>query len=128
MNCVPELNTPSDGRAKTITPAPAYGIVEEEAKFTTAERVALGDLAIRRTVAWFLVGLFAASNLFMLGFVGWLYANDQSMIGEGLIMAPDRLIDGNVVMALIAGTTVQLGAIVLTMTRGIFPLPSAGRY
>jgi hypothetical protein len=30
--------------------------------------------------------------------------------------------------ALIAGTTVQLGAIVLTMTRGIFPLPNSGRF
>jgi hypothetical protein len=60
-------------------------------RFTTADRVALGDLGIRKTVAWFLVGLFAVSNLFMLGFVGWLYANDRTMIAAGTMAPADRL-------------------------------------
>jgi hypothetical protein len=99
-----------------------FGLSGEERTFTTDEHVAIGDLAIRRMVAGFLVGLFAASNLFMLGFVGWLYANDQSLIAPNRLRAADRLIDANVITALIAGTPAQLGVIVLTMTRAIFPL------
>lgn len=109
-----------------MTVAPLTSLEGDIKEFTTADQVALGDLGIRKTVARFLVVLFAVSNVFMLAFLGWLYWNDQAMIVQKIISPADRLASPAVLMALIGGTTVQLGTVVLTMTQAIFPRRSGG--
>jgi hypothetical protein len=75
-------------------------------RFTTADRVALGDLGIRKTVAWFRrLALCERSH-------------DDCCGDDG---AGRPVIDSKVIMTMIGGTTVQLGTIVLTMTQALFP-------
>ena len=106
---------------------PSISLSREVGAFdSVAGRVALGDLSIRqqfaRTVTW----LFVMTNvLVMLGlaFIVWL---DNGQLAAGTIKAGDRIIDAKVIMTLLGATTVQLGTVIYTIARAIFPVTPAG--
>lgn len=89
----------------------------------TADKVALGDLAIRQTFARNIMGLFAVANAFVLAGLGVVFWQDGVHLVAGRITASERIIDGQVVMALLGATTIQLGTVIYTITRAIFPGP-----
>ena len=94
----------------------------EVAEFrSVADSIALGDLEIRqrfaRTVTW----LFIATNLIVLSFVGYLVWQDGVQLLAGKITADTRIVDAKVVMTLLGATTVQLGTVIYTIARSIFP-------
>ena len=87
------------------------------------DRIALGDAAIRRNIAYVTIGLFTLVNIVTLIFIGILYYFDQRDIAKHLIPANDRVVNAQVVISLLGATTVQLGAIAVIMARGVFNVP-----
>ena len=87
------------------------------------DRIALGDAAIRRNIAYVTIALFALVNIITLIFVGVLYYFDRRDITRHLIPANDRVVNSQVVISLLGATTVQLGAIAVIMARGVFNVP-----
>jgi hypothetical protein len=57
--------------------------------------------------------------------LGVVFAVDCVQLRRHQINPDQRIINGQVVMALLGATTVQLGAVIYTITRAIFPGPSA---
>jgi hypothetical protein len=98
-------------------------VVEE---FSVADRIALGDLGIRRGFAAWTMVLFALSNLFVMGGLGLLAWHETHQIALKLLNPADRIVDAKVVMTLLGATTVQLGTVVFTIARAIFPTGSEG--
>ena len=99
----------------------------EVAQFeTTADVIARGDLEIRKTFARNVMALFVISNLFVLIGLGFVFWQDGVLLADGKIKPAERILDGKVIMALLGATTVQLGTVIYTITRAIFPTPERG--
>ncbi len=100
-------------------------VVGQFSGVAVADQVALGDLAIRtrfaRTVMW----LFAGANVFVMAGLGLVFWQDCVQLWAGAIKPEDRIIDGKVIMSLLGATTVQLGAVIYTITQAIFPKKNA---
>jgi len=84
------------------------------------DQIALSDAAIRRAAAVWIMVLFGIVNIFMLGFIVWLAWMDHAEILQGLAKPADRLVNPEVVIALLGATTVQLGAIAVIMVKFLF--------
>ena len=106
---------------------PSIGVRSEERLFSVPEQIALRDVAIRERFASTVLWLFVATNAFVLGALGILYWQDVVQLGAGRIAPDDRIVDARVVMTLLGATTVQLGAVIYTMARAIFPATSNTR-
>jgi hypothetical protein len=107
------------------TAAAEISLNREVDEFTTADRIAIGDLEIRKTFANRVMRLFAVANVGALIGVAIVFWRDGAQLAAGLIKPSERIIDGHVIMALLGATTVQLGGVIYTLTRAIFP-SSAG--
>lgn len=112
------------GQPDAAAPAPlpedvSLGDVIDE--FTTADRIALGDLEIRRNFANRVMLLFAIANVSVLIGLSFVFWQDIAQLTAGRIRPADRIIDGRVIMALLGATTIQLGTVIYTITRAIFP-------
>ena len=97
---------------------------------STADQVALGDLGIRRAFARNVMILFAVANLFVLIGLGVVFAMDCIQLADHQISPSQRVVSSEVLMTLLGATTVQLGTVVYTITRAIFPAgvaPVSGR-
>jgi hypothetical protein len=112
---------------RTSPPAPAPAAIpdvslnQEVDEFTTADRIAIGDLEIRKNFANRVMLLFAITNLGALIGLALVFWQDCVQLAAGLTKPADRIIDGRVIMALLGATTVQLGTVIYTITRAIFP-------
>jgi len=90
---------------------------------TVTERIALLEANIRRNLAYAIMILFALVNIMTLLFVLLLFRADQSDLAEKMIGPADRVVNAHVLMTLLAATTVQLGTVMVIMTRFIFKAP-----
>ncbi|MGH6819210.1 MAG: hypothetical protein ACREC1_10630 [Methylovirgula sp.] len=88
---------------------------------TTADKVALGDLAIRQAFARNILWLFIAANAFVFVALGVVFWQDCAQVWAGRIAPGQRIVTDKVMMSLLGATTVQLGAAIYTITRAIFP-------
>ncbi len=86
-----------------------------------AAEVARGDLAIRTRFATDVVALFVATNVFVMVGLGIAFWQDIALLASGRIKPTERIIDGKVVISLLGATTVQLGAVIFTLARAVFP-------
>lgn len=100
---------------------PDVSLNQEVDEFTTADRIAIGDLEIRKNFANRVMLLFAITNLGALIGLALVFWQDCVQLAGGLTKPADRIIDGKVIMALLGATTVQLGTVIYTITRAIFP-------
>lgn len=117
-----EINlAPSDLTQKNTISTFEVGLNKEVAAFSTADQIALGDLEIRKQFAAQIIKLFVFSNLFVMVALGVCFWSDYTQIASRLISEDHRIIDNKVIMALLGATTVQLGAVIYTMTQAIFP-------
>jgi hypothetical protein len=85
------------------------------------DQIKLDDQSLRRWMATRIVWTFIAGNALTVTAIGALCWLDQSNIVHAMIQPEDRIIDHRVVMALIAGTTVQVGTIAVIIARYLFP-------
>jgi len=99
--------------------------VSDFAAISVADRIALGDQDIRRQVAFYIIWLFVGANVFVMIGVGVAYWQDCVQLSEKVITPAQRIVDSRVVMAMLGATTVQLGTVIYTITRAIFPTPAA---
>ena len=89
------------------------------------DQIALGDLGIRKDFARNTMILFAISNVAVLIGLGILIGLESSQLADEIIMPEQRIVDHRVIMALLGATTVQLGTVIFTIARAIFPTGSA---
>jgi hypothetical protein len=100
---------------------PRVDLGREENDFTVPEQIALRDVAIRQRFASTVLWLFVATNAFVMAALGILYWQDVTQLTAGRIAPGDRIIDARVVITLLGATTVQLGTVIYTISRAIFP-------
>jgi len=97
------------------------GEVSEEVAQSVADKVTLGELDMRRNAAEKIINLFKTTNLFVLGFLVLLLIADWVIYAKDGNNLSSRLIDKQVVMALIGATTIQLGTIMFSISKFLFP-------
>ncbi len=88
---------------------------------SVADRIAMGDAQMRRTLALQMGSVFAVANVVTLIAFAVLVWLDETNLRAKLIAPADRIITGNVFMALLGATTVQIGTIAVIMARHLFP-------
>ena len=119
---------PEPAPAKPSRAAPENVSLDQEVKaFSPPDPIALGDLEIRKNFADRVMILFAIANVGVLLGLGVIFAFDHIQLAAGLTKPSDRIVDGKVIMALLGATTVQLGTVIYTITRAIFPAHDAGK-
>ena len=87
--------------------------VDDQIKKQTAD--------LRDSLANKVVLAFLWANLLTLAAIAALVSLDEINIWRGLIDPADRVISGRVVIALLAATTVQVGAVAAVIARHLFP-------
>jgi len=106
-----------ESRARTVE------LQNTERNLSVSDQIALLEANIRRNLAYAIMILFALVNIITLLFVLLLFRADQSDLAEKMIGPADRVVNAHVLMALLAATTVQLGTVMVIMTRFIFKAP-----
>jgi len=79
------------------------------------------DADLREWVAKVVFPAFIKANALTLIALGLLALTDQGNIAVHLITPEERIIGGQVIMALLGATTVQVGAIAFIIARYLFP-------
>jgi hypothetical protein len=113
---------------ETAAPAAERVSLDQEVEaFSPPDPIALGDLEIRKNFANRVMVLFAIANVGALIGLAIVFWQDCVQLAAGLTKPADRIIDGKVIMALLGASTVQLGTVIYTITRAIFPSPDADK-
>lgn len=97
------------------------GTAVEKAK---AEAIRL-DAATRQAVGKWMIGAFGVANFFVLFLILRIFEADRDLLAHKIIPSSERVINSAAIMALIAGTTTQLGALALIIGKYLFPAGSA---
>ncbi len=79
------------------------------------------DADTRQRVATSMIRLFGVCNVVVLLIIGAMIWQDNVLLQAKLVAAGDRAVNASVIMALIAGTTAQLGALALIIGKYLFP-------
>jgi len=93
------------------------------ARFTPGEQVILSDAETRKSISRWIMRLFVIVNIVTLGLILGLAVGDQRQLAAGLIKPDERLVDSQVLMAMLGATTVQLGTIAVIMAKYMFKPP-----
>ena len=95
---------------------------EEERDARRARTEAMrAETGMRQTVSWIITLFFSVLNVVVVGLIFWAASHDVVLIREHGMNPADRLITEEVFMALIAGTVAQIAAILLIITKSLFP-------
>ena len=89
---------------------------------SVGDQIAFGEFELRKETAKRILQIFGAVNVAVLIGLAFAFGFDVSLLRGGVITPADRLITGEVIMALLGATTVQLGAIMYTIARYLFPV------
>jgi len=96
--------------------------VDDAVVSNMSDLVDLGELEMRQEAAGKIIDLFIRANLFVLAFIVILLVADWVIIWKSSQAdLSARLIDKDIVMALIGATTIQLGTIMVSLSRFLFP-------
>jgi hypothetical protein len=79
------------------------------------------DADLREWMAKFVIPAFLKANAVTLGAIALLAILDEGNIVTRLIAPGERIISGQVIMALLGATTVQVGTIAVIIARYLFP-------
>jgi hypothetical protein len=111
------------GYPPTITGAVPVDLEKEADRVgvSVADHVALQDANLRQSMARGILGTFIGANLVTLAGLSYLAWLDQSNLASKLIAPGERIVSGQVIMALLGATTVQVGAIMVIIARYLFP-------
>ena len=94
-----------------------------EGSVSVAEHIALTDAKVRQNVSYVVTCAFVIANVLTLAGVAYVFHEDNANIVARLIEPGDRVITPHVIMTIVGATTVQPGALALTMGRYLFPGP-----
>ena len=96
-------------------------LTTEGGGLSVEDRVTLGGFELRKVVADKILQLFIRANIFVLAFIFVVLISDWIQLGAGVAHAEQRLINSNVIIALLGATTVQVGTIVVSISVYLFP-------
>jgi hypothetical protein len=88
---------------------------------TIDDTIRLDNQQLRRWIGTRVVRTFIGANVLTLGVIGILAWLDQHNLEHGFITPADRIINHQVIIALLGATTVQVGAITVIIARNLFP-------
>lgn len=88
---------------------------------SVGNRIALKDAELREQMAIHIISTLIIGNLVTLVALAALVWLDQRNLESNLIKSGDRIIDHQVIMALLGATTVQVGTIAVIIARYLFP-------
>jgi hypothetical protein len=121
----------SDDRASPIDQEPAtvrvkaevisLDDVAEREGLSVADQIALQDAEQRKAITGRMLQTFIAANTVTLAGVALLVVLDEINLWAKLAPAGDRIITQQVIIGLLAATTVQVGAITVIIARYLFP-------
>jgi len=98
----------------------AENLINDDVFYSVTEQVELGELEMRKKASEDITNIFIKANTFVLGFLAALVAADWVIIiSTGKVEY--RLVDKEIIMMLLGATTVQLGIIMVSMSRFLFP-------
>ena len=95
--------------------------IAEREGLSVAELIALRDADLRQWMANYVLPAFKWANGLTLAALGLLVILDEANLYVDLIDPSDRIINHQVIMALLGATTVQLGSIAVIIARYLFP-------
>jgi hypothetical protein len=101
--------------------------LEASIPVNVADLIALSDADLRKIMARAVTAIFIKTNVVVLGVLIILVIMDIVMIYKGTILPEQRLVDGDILMALVGATTVQLAAIMVAISNYLFPSPKTGQ-
>ncbi len=101
-------------------PAPT-GLDDFAGPITIAEKIALTDSRVRTHISYAVAGTFLMANLLILAGVAYVFHADDLDLAAKIIAPKDRIVTADVLIAVVGGTTVQLGALAITMGKYLFP-------
>lgn len=102
----------------------AIRLDEEVRGLSVEEEIALGEYDLRKTTAKKILWVFIGANVVVFIGLGVIFGYDVTLLHQKLVMPSDRLLTTEVIMTVVGATTVQLGAIMFTMARYLFPTDS----
>ena len=85
------------------------------------DQIKLDEMALRKDTAARIVGMFTTANAFILLATTVVFMFDVHLMAFHGLKPEDRLINRDILMALIGATTVQLGVIMVAIARYLFP-------
>ena len=88
-------------------------------------RLAIGEHELRRDLAAGVLRVFVVGNAALWVLVALLLAVDVVLMAAGVEKPGDRIVDRSVVKTLVGATVVQVGIIMLTIAKYLFPVPKA---
>jgi multisubunit Na+/H+ antiporter MnhF subunit len=81
---------------------------------------------VRSNVSYAVIAAFLIVNLATLLGLYLIYQSDSAELRAKLVAPDQRVINTQVVIALLGATTVQLGSMAVIMAKYLFPLPQQG--
>lgn len=104
-----------DGRARGL------GELPEAMGLSVNDQVTLGEHELRIKMAQRLLSVFLLANAVVFLGLAVFFGFDVTLVREGSVQPSERLVTAEVVMTVVGATTVQLGAIMFTIARYLFP-------
>jgi hypothetical protein len=99
----------------------SLGSVAEREGLSVADQIALQDAEQRKAITARMVQTFVAASAVTLLAVALLVVLDEFNLWTKLAPAGDRIITQQVIIGLLAATTVRVGAITVIIVRYLFP-------
>ncbi len=93
----------------------------EPVHVTVGEKIALTDARVRAHVSYAIAGAFVFANVVTLAGVAYIFHADNANIVAKTTASSDRVITPRVVMAIVGATTIQLGALAITIGKYLYP-------
>jgi phage shock protein PspC (stress-responsive transcriptional regulator) len=98
--------------------------LDEEATavgLSVEQQIALGEHRLRKDIAKWILCVFIAANVVVLAGLAASFGFDVTLLRGGTIAPADRIVTSEVLMTVIGGTTVQLGAVMYLIANYLFP-------
>jgi hypothetical protein len=110
----------------TKLPIIKENLASVEKRLSVHDEIAMDQWQLRKQMIQNVMTTFKWVNLFVVVGVIVVFTVDQVVVFRKLGPVEFRIINSNVIIALIGGTTVQLGAIALAVSRWLFPSAAGG--
>jgi|ERR1044072_4753183 hypothetical protein len=84
------------------------------------ERIDAEEWRLRRDIAKKIVSLFTAVNILVIVLIASIYVTETFFIVRGFLRHDEKIVNSQVIVAIVGATTIQLGAIAWTLSRWLF--------
>src|SRR5271168_5075729 len=111
------MTRPTPMRSDILNEVPVVGPPDPPTALPVGDRIQIDMMDLRKDIAKQITTVFVRVNIYILSGLGIIYVSEIILLYTGHVAPNDRIIDSTVIKTLIGATTVQLGAIALSMAR-----------